>query len=429
MDGILYPSSKSRQQRLHIKPFSALREIIMAALLIWLVCPYQVFFTNWYIYGGLWAIWMALAFCTDAVAFKYMAFSKYTWVALTWPCAILILSLVDWADFAPYQFTIVLVISAFVYYAKGKHIKSLRFLLALYTVYAIMISLFSIQQLQINPEISRILANSDKDITSEYAGPFMANFSFVNGTTLVSLFWVFNYKCTYGKWSRIISLILVVAGVYLLICAQYSIALFLFLIFAAVVLMFYSKRNRNNNVKAMFIMLLLAMLIPLMGTILQSISDLMSPGYVARRLKSLGMMLNFEGVQQGSDLFKRLELYKLSTSTFFDNFFFGVGGKYYGANGLVGGHSQILDNFAYYGVLFGSQFIWYLTCVYKNVAAFFKNDFKRIYRMIFIVYMIQCFVNTSYNEEMLFTIFFLVPSLIYLAQYDREQAETEVRDQ
>lgn len=429
MSGIFFSFSKSKQQRLCIKPFSVLRESIMAVLLIWLVCPYQAFFKNWYIYGGLWATWMVLAFCTDAASFEYMAFSKYTWAAISWPCTMLLLSLVDWADFSPYQFTIVLVVSAFVYYARGKHIKSLRFLLALYMVYAILITVFSIRQLQINPEISRILANSDKDVTTEYAGPFMANFSFVNGTTLVSLFWVFNYKCTYGKWSRIISLILVVAGVYLLICAQYSIALFLFLIFTAVVLMFYSKRNRNNNVKAMFIMLLLAILIPLMGTILQSISDLIPPGYVARRLKSLGMMFNFEGVQQGSDLSKRLNLYKLSISTFLDNFIFGVGGKYYGANGLVGGHSQIWDNFAYYGVLFGSQFIWYLTCVYKNGAAFFKNDFKRIYRMIFIVYMIQCLVNTSYNEEMLFTIFFLVPSLIYLAQYDREQAETEAHDQ
>jgi len=139
------------------------------------------------------------------------------------------------------------------------------------------------------------------------------------------------------------------------------------------------------------------------------------------------MMLNFDGIQQGSDLEDRMQLYKLSISTFFHNFFIGVGGKYYGANGLVGGHSQILDNFAYYGVLFGSQFVWYLTCVYKNGAAFLQNDFRKIYRTLFVVYMIQCLLNTSYNEEMLFTIFFLVPSLIYLVQYDREQAEMEAK--
>lgn len=417
-----------RKHQLPVKPLSAMRELFMAVLLVWLVCPYQNFFGNWYIYGGLWTGWAAVAFITDLKAFWYMAFSKYTWAALSWPCSIFLLSLVDWADFSPYQFTIVLVVSAFVYYAKGNHVKALRFLIAVYVAYAIVISAFSIQQLQINPEISRILANSDKNITSQYAGPFMANFSFVNGLTLVSLFWVFNLKTTHNKWIRLFSLAMAVIGVYLLICAQYSIALFLFMIFAFIICIVNSKGRRNSSIKAFFLVFGLPVLLPFAGNILLSLSDVLSPGYVARRLKSIGMMLNFNGIQHGSDLEDRLQLYKLSISTFFQKFLFGVGGKYYEANGLVGGHSQILDNFAYYGILFGVQFVWYLVCSFKNGAAFFENDFKRIYKTIFIVYMIQCLLNTSYNEEMLFTIFFIVPALIYLAQHDSAKAEREVKN-
>lgn len=416
-----------RKQQISVKPLSIMRDFFMVVLLVWLVCPYQNFFRNWYIYGGLWIGWIIIAFMTDTMAFRYMAFSKYTCAALSWPCSIFFLSLVDWADFSPYQFTIVLVVSAFVYYAKGNHVKALRFLIAVYVAYAIMISAFSIQQLQINPEISRILANSDKNITSAFAGPFMANFSFVNGLTLVLLFWVFNFKITHNMRIRLFSLVMVVIGVYLLVCAQYSIALFLFMIFAFIVWMFYSKRQRNSSTKVFFLVFGLLILLPFAGSILLSLSDMIPPGYVARRLKSLGMMLNFDGIQQGSDLEDRLQLYELSISTFFHKFFIGVGGKYYEANGLVGGHSQILDNFAYYGVLFGSQFVWYLVCSFKNAWTFFKDDFKHIYKMIFIVYMIQCLLNTSYNEEMLFTIFFIVPSLIYLAQYDRTKVEMETR--
>lgn len=427
MDGIVFSSFKSKKQPLSVKPLSVLRELIMAVLLIWLMCPYQNFFGNWYIYGGLWIGWIIIAFMTDPTAFRYMAFSKYTWVALSWPCSIFLLSLVDWADFSPYQFTIVLVVSAFVYYAKGNHVKALRFLIAVYVAYAIMISAFSIQQLQINPEISRLLANSDKNITSAFAGPFMANFSFVNGLTLVSLFWVFNLKTTHNKRIRLFSLLMVVIGIYLLVCAQYSIALFLFVIFAFIVWMFNSKRQRSSSTKVFFLVFGLLILLPFAGNILLSLSDMIPPGYVARRLKSLGMMLNFDGIQQGSDLEDRMQLYKLSISTFFHNFFIGVGGKYYGANGLVGGHSQILDNFAYYGILFGGQFVWYLVCSFKNGEVFLKNDFKHTYKVIFIVYMIQCLLNTSYNEEMLFTIFFIVPSLIYLAQYDRIKVGMEAK--
>ncbi len=412
-----------RTQQTAAMPLSVVRDLFMAGLLVWLVCPYQNFFENWYIYGGLWIGWMITAFITDSGAFRYMALSKYTWAALSWPCSIFILSLADWADFSPYQFTIVLVVSAFVYYAKGNHVKSLRFLIVVYTAYAIMISVFSLQQLRINSEISRILANSDKKITSAYASAFMANFSFVNGTTLVSLFWLFNFRTAHDRRIRLFSLAMVVMGVFLLIRAQYSIALFLFVIFAFIMLIFSSKKQRGNSIKAVFLVLGLLILLPFAGSILQSLSDMIPSGYVARRLKSLGKMLSLDGIQQGSDLDARLRLYKLSVSTFFDNFFFGVGGKYYGANGLAGGHSQILDNFAYYGVLFGSQFIWYLICIFKNGAAFFTDDFRHTYRMIFIVYMIQCLLNTSYNTEMLFTIFFILPSLIYSAQNSRIKAE------
>ena len=137
-----------RKQQISVKPLSVMRDLFMAVLLVWLVCPYQNFFGNWYIYGGLWIGWIIIAFMTDPTAFRYMAFSKYTWVALSWPCSIFLLSLVDWADFSPYQFTIVLVVSAFVYYAKGNHVKALRFLIAVYVAYAIMISAFSIQSVK-----------------------------------------------------------------------------------------------------------------------------------------------------------------------------------------------------------------------------------------------------------------------------------------
>lgn len=418
-----YSLNTQKQCRM-VNPQSILRDIVMTILLIWLVCPYQIFFENWYLYGFLWGLWIISAFIADPAAFNYMVFSKYTLVAISWPISIFILSLMNWAKFSPYQFTIVLVNSSFTYYAKGNYIKSLRLFVFVYLLYAIVISVFSIYQLQLNPEISRLLANSDKSITRKYAGPFMANFSFVNGVTLISLFLVFSFKVSRRKRTRVFSLLLIALAVFLLIRAQYSIALLLFFIFASIIVLFYS-RGKNNNIKTVLIVFGVALIIPFAGIILQGIAELIPPGYVERRIRSLGIMLGLGGIQEGSDLAERLNLYQLSLSTFFENFFVGVGGKYYGASGLVGGHSQILDNFAYYGILFGTQFIWYLVCSFKNGSVFLKNDFKRIYKMIFIIYIIQCLLNTSYNEEMLFTIFFIVPALIYLAQYDRTKVETE----
>lgn len=410
-----YSLSRRSKKGIYIHPTSLIRDLMMASILIWLVCPYQAFFSNWYIYGALWAVWIFMAFCADLKSFMYMISSKYTIAAFLWPCSIFILSLFDWAEFAPYQFTIVFVVSSFVYYAKGKHYTTLRFLVIVYFIYSLLIDIYSIQQLSVNPEISRILANSDKNITGVFAHPLMANFSYINNLTLVSVFIVYYIKTTKIKALKILSVAVLILNICLLVFAQYSIALFLFLLFTVIVFLFYPKKS-SNTLKTLIIITLLIVILPFSGYILIKLSELMSEGYVARRLRSIGELLSYGSVRNGTDLADRLTLYSLSIKTFVNNFFIGVGGARYGAGGLVGAHSQILDNFAYYGVLFGTQFIWYLVCVYKNGAKLLDKTFKNIYGLIFSIYIIQCILNTSYNEEMLFVMFFIVPSMICLTQ-------------
>jgi hypothetical protein len=290
--------------------------------------------------------------------------------------------------------------------------------MTIYLVYAVLIGIYSVQQLRINPEISRILASSDKSVTGEFADPFMANFSFVNNSTLISLFIVFFIKQSPKTTMRLAAIMLLALNVYLLICAQYSIALFLFVAFLLVILAFFEKKQNSkySTVRAFLIIVACFMILPFFGDLLIKLAEVIPEGYVERRVRSIGEVFDGGVLAADSDLADRISLYKLSITTFFRNFLTGVGGAVYGAEGRVGAHSQILDNFAYYGVVFGSQFVWYLISVYKNGVSFLQLNFKRIYRLIFTVYMIQCVLNTSYNEEMLFVIFFVIPSMIYLTQ-------------
>lgn len=407
--------SKRQQTKVNYGLFSLLRDASMACLVLWLTSPYQAFFNNWYIYGFLWIIWIVFAFLSDSKSFIKTYKTKYVFIIFLWPCCMALLSLADWAAFSFYQFTIPFLLTSFAYYANGNHYKSLAFLLFCYFAYFVCIYVNSVRQLRINPNISRILANSDKKITIDYAGVFMANFSFINNLSFLGIFLVFAFKTAKKRILKLILIIPTALCAYLLILAQYTIALLIFLVFSLFILFFFSNRQRKNN-KALVAVAVLLLLLPFFGLILQEIVNIIPSGFVERRLRSISELLTFQQIDSNSDLANRASLYWLSVETFFKNFLFGVGGKEFGANGIVGAHSEILDNYAYYGVLFGTIFIFYLISVYKNNASSFDGNFKRAYRLIFIAYFVQCLFNTSYNEEMLFVVFFISPSLIFLLQ-------------
>ncbi len=399
------------------------RDLFLSAILIWLTNPYQDFIENWYIYGALWIGWIIFAILANERAFSKAFFNKASLVAFSWPIAVCLLSLFGWANFALYQFTIPFLLLSFGYYVVGDCTKSLKFFVMLYIGYAAIININSIIALEANGEISRILANSDKSITAQYASPTMANFQHVNN---MAIFGVACLACVKYNQNRIFSKVLLLAvavnSIILLVSAQYSIALFSFVIFAFIIL-YSNYKNKTSIAKVLLTCIVLFVVMLFVGSIISNIASNMSSGYVQRRLKSIGSLLSGGGMDTNSDLYSRLYLYTLSIKTFFSNLIFGVGGAEQYANGLVGGHSTILDNFAYYGVLFGSLFVYYIIASIKNVVGCFQGEYKKVMKTIFVMFILFMLLNTCYSEQMLYAIFFVYPALVFVVMKKTETTQ------
>lgn len=393
-----------------------LRDIFMSLIVIWITSPFQDFFQNWYIYGGLWAGWIVFALFSNQKAFTTTFSLQNLFYACLWPLCIGFLSLFKWANFSPYQFTICLLVISVTYYFKCKAKKSLGLLLTIYIIYVIWINLYSCQQLLVNDQIARILANSDKTVTLEFANPFMANFPHIYNLAILSIALIYLIVyCQMPKLIRIVFMAFLATNLYTLFLAQYSIAILTVVIFTA--LIFCRKFFRTTQQAIISSIVLTIAFILLYATLAEFLEYLASQSdsrLYAKRLDSIAHLLSTGSSDQGSDMNERFELYSLSFTTFLQNPIFGVGGYEYGAYGLAGGHSDILDNYAYYGVFFGSVFIFYLYHLYKSKTLYLPTYSRYAYKIVFFAYLFDSLFNTCYKEQELFVLYFVIPALFYL---------------
>lgn len=400
------------------KTTTVVRDISMLLIVIWITSPFQDFFQNWYIYGGLWAIWIVFALFSNKNAFATALSLHNLFFSCLWPICIGFLSLFEWANFSPYQFTIGLLVISVTYYFKSDARISLKVLLSVYIIYVIAINLYSCQQLLINDQIARILANSDKSLTTEFANPFMANFPHIYNLAILSISLI--YIIVYCKTSKVFKMFFIAflaSNLYTLFLAQYSIAILTVVIFTTVLC---CRRFFRTTSKAIIYSIIIAIFIFFAYLSLAEFLDFLASQtdsrLYAKRLSSIAHLLSTGSSDQGSDMSERFALYNLSLTTFIKNPIIGVGGYIYGAHGLAGGHSEILDNYAYYGIFFGSVFIYYLYKMYKSKVVYLPPYSRYTYKIIFFAFLFDSIFNTCYKEQELFVIFFVIPALLFLTQ-------------
>lgn len=388
------------------------RDTAMAVILLWIMSPYISFFSLWVVYAILWFVWIVSAYVADRRAFSSMIQSKYTLIVFLWPTFIFLLDIVGWGNFAPYQYTISFLIVSIVYYIKGEQYVSLKVLLIFFFVYVLVINIYSIVILQIDPNVSRNLAQADKSITQEFAHPLLANFSHINNLTLLSvaICAVLKLKVE-SKIMKIIMLSFLILNIYTLFLAQYALALITFIIFAVLVFTTNYKKNFQGILR---LSILVILVVVVGGPLLLILSDSIESNLFANRARSLGVFLTSGTVESGSDFQERLELYSKSINAFIQNPIFGVGGAQFGAGGLVGGHSDILDRFGYFGLFGGSFFVYYLYAAYKNVDRFFAKEKHHCYAIIFLSFLFINVFNPGYQEAILYAMYFISPALLFV---------------
>lgn len=168
--------------------------------------------------------------------------------------------------------------------------------------------------------------------------------------------------------------------------------------------------------------------------ILMFISNKINNNRLSTRLNDLANSLSGNNMEDGLTLESRVELYKLSITTFFrsiKNFIFGVG--YHTSTSLsfswiysigVGNHSEFLDLAAKYGFV-GVLIVF--NCFGRFLKSIrYHNKFNKYINvnLVWIVFLLYSFVNNTFDPSIGALIFLMVP--IYLENRDKNSKEEEV---
>ena len=390
------------------------RDGVMMALILLLLNPYLTFMNIWIIYGGLWIAWCVLALDANAWAFLHMIKNKYTIICFAWPVVIFVLSFVGRARLSLYEFTLPFILFSFTYYSYAKEYDSLKAFIVISMIYIIAINTVSIIRLNEMPMLARILANGDKEITKDYATPFTANFAHTNGLVFLNLALLYYIKTTAKNRMKPIVICIIILNTYTIIRTQYVLALLTLIIGAFVI--FIHVKNRVIRILLILLVVMSGILfLAFYQEILSKIANLLPESNLRDRLVELAEGFTTETGLRNNDYRLRLYVFGKSIGTFLNNPLLGVGGSVFKANGLVGGHSTIFDNFAYYGLLFGSVFLWMLNASRKNINSSLTKDHAKQFNMVWLFFIVSCFLNLCYQAEVLVFVYFIAPSILVLS--------------
>jgi len=181
----------------------------------------------------------------------------------------------------------------------------------------------------------------------------------------------------------------------------------------------YKKKQREKMVYIMLSIVLIFLLVINLESFLRIISSKIGNDALAIRLNAMANAFSGNISDQDVTLIGRLELYKLSISTFFasfKNFIFGVG--YHTTNNLstswlyttgVGNHSEFLDLAAKYGLI-GVLIIYnFFRSFINNLKKYNQSYYYFKGNIVWIIFLSYSFVNNTFDPSIGALIFLMFP--------------------
>ena len=259
-------------------------------------------------------------------------------------------------------------------------------------------NVLSLIQLSINPEISRLLAGiylgEEKDV---YYKLGVGGYGYVFAMAFLTygiVRWLMTSSIRSEKWFLIAFLI--VNSLFILY-ASYTTAILIMVLLAALALL----SNTQKNVKLIFLIFAFVVFFLFSEQILKFGYDFANDlglDWVAKRFEQL-MYAN--STDNFSSL-RRVKLYKESIQTFLQNPL--IGGTEYG------GHSQIFDNFARYGIWGAGLPLFFYMCM--SLCNKMLN--RKVLTVFFAVFIFFSCIDTCDVMQLPVVIFFAVPLIFHL---------------
>lgn len=293
----------------------------------------------------------------------------------------------------------------FIAYSDAESKNNRKFILSIWTLDTVVSCTYSIYRLIDSPNLSRYLSTGSFHQTAEAASSRgIIAFSGVNAIVLILL--VLFYLFINEQQERLKRGFVIVIFTVMVFEAQFSIAIILLI--SGIISVFATKgiSKKGFSTRVIAVALVGIILIMLLPNILGVISD---SGLFGNEVNArINEILKFIGGKQmnDTDMQTRVLLYQMSVSAFFSSY--GIGTLWFGSV-ESGGHSEFLDGFANYGIIY-IVFIVGLICFYKYVLNTLKSQkAKRIYKIVFGIYIIMSVLNTATWAPMMLALFVIAP--------------------
>ena len=263
-----------------------------------------------------------------------------------------------------------------------------------------------------NPDAARYLAtvaDSNEADAVKYGFMNIGGFEFVYSVALIYPAIIYGFKRK--KIHVSIVIIYAVIDFILVINTGYTIALLLFI--ASTVFVFFRNNLTVKNVVIIFVITLFMSLLvfPLFSYLLNALADVIGNETIAERLRDLAG--GREGLETSED--NRLALYMMSLTSFITHPLFG--GMFNSVS--IGGHSEILDKIAQYGIFGLIAIVLIYNAIYKKFFKVYKNESG--YGYVFWIFM-QAVILSVLNPGMwIYQLALMIPVILsYINQKENK---------
>ncbi|MFW6015503.1 MAG: hypothetical protein ACOCRK_03635 [bacterium] len=401
---------------------SVFRDLVFCFLILWLVNPQTRFSSvyNWNIYGAGLLLWIVFAFLSSPKHFYRALVCNKVWMVWLYPLYIMIASLMGHASFSLYQFTIPFIYIFFFYYSQNKNKKQMIYLIYICILYILIININTLIVNQSNFQVSRLLASSNFEETYKLSSPFIGDFPYIYSLVGISISMIGIYKY-YHKLKSLKYLLFAILCIIVIIRSQYMIALLITIFITIILLTVGDIKSIKGIMRLMIFILAIISSYVFLGPLLGWLSQFVSGPLLAQRFEELSSVFN-----GNTYIFSltRIRLYSNSINTFLNNVFFGVGEV--SDYDIVGGHSQVLDTFARYGIFGGTCFIITISRAFVHVKSRLSGKMSVIYNYVMAAFFLQSIINLSYYDLQLTFYFFIIPMILYLYGFSNKQKSTIV---
>jgi hypothetical protein len=369
---------------------------------------------------GLYFAWLGLALVGNKRFFE--KFIKQTWPLLLFFCYMLLISLFVETDLVVYIKSIsylIMVYSIFLYYFNSRHIKFQKLLSVFFILDCIAVGINTYIQLQINPLLVRYLAtgmDTRERLLGTEAFPGIGSYGYFYALVAIIILLAFLFLNQRKRKSLL--LLAIVVTIALLIQATYTIAiLFTFIFISLLIILRYGNKYTVISIVVLGIISLLIFQ-GVFASMFSQLADIQGIPYeVSVRFDELAGFFSGNDVS-GTDLNSRQGLYLQSVDAFANNLLTGTvvnDSSVYRA----GGHSAWLDLLATFG-LFSIPFFIFIYNAYKYCKNRVPIMFKSFVKVYWLYFVCLGFINTLLFAP-IFTIWFLFLPVFMSAFFKEEK--------